>query len=332
MNARTARIWRFARENWSRIARVLTLIICAVAIVLLVRLGSQIDWPAVWRATRDISGPTLIAAGCVAAAGYGAYSGIDYLARRFFRHAQRVWKTMSIAAISYAFNVNLGVLLGAVGIRLRLYRILGLRPRSTAGVVVFGSITNWLGYCWMGGIFFSDGVVRMLTRWAVPPALTRTVGAVLVLVALGYLLLCASGRRHWSCLGYRFKVPSVRMALAQSGLAIASWNAVALIIYLLLGRQIPYLEVLGITLFSSIAILVAHVPGGLGVMEAVFVDALSGRLPTHEVVAAILMYRALYQWGPLCIALPLYLGVEFRTRHGSCWLGGHFSPKENHEL
>ncbi|WP_368643229.1 UPF0104 family protein [Castellaniella ginsengisoli] len=328
MTPRIAFLWRRLRETWPRIARFLALTISLAVIAMLVRLGSQIDWREVFLAVRGIAGTTLALAGVLAFSGYAAYAGIDYLARRFLHHEQTVWKTLAIAAASYAFNVNLGVLLGSVGVRLRLYRMLGLRHTSTAGVVLFGSVTNWLGYCWMGAIFFFGAVPGTLASWGIGPAATRTAGAVLVLVACTYVFLCATAaRRAWSFRGHHLAFPSVWMAMAQSGLAIASWNIVALVIYLLLERQVPYPEVLGITLLSSIAALLTHIPGGLGVTEVVFVDALRGQMNAHDVLAAILMYRVLYQWIPLCIALPGYVAVEIKIRRNRCGQDGQHAQK-----
>ncbi len=332
MTPPVASLWRRLLAWWPRIARILTLAVSIVVVVLLVKLGRGIDWREVFLAARGISGPTLWAAGALALSGYAAYSGIDYLARRFLNHAQTIWKTLAIAAASYAFNVNFGVLLGSVGVRLRLYRTLGLRHAATAGVVLFGSVTNWLGYCWMGGIFFFGAVPRTLAAWGIRPEATRAAGAVLLLVACAYMFLCATAaRRRWTLRGHPLAFPSVWMALAQSGLAVVSWNIVALILYLLLERQVSYPDVLGITLLSSVAALVAHVPGGLGVTEVVFVDALSGQLGAHEVLGAVLMYRVLYQWVPLCVALPGYLAVELRARHASCSAGGHDLPEDQYE-
>jgi uncharacterized membrane protein YbhN (UPF0104 family) len=319
MNARVLRLGRRLIDWGPRIIQALTLAISLTVIVLLIRLGMGIDWRAVLHAAHDLPRAALVEAGALVMAGYAAYAAIDCLARHFLRHDQTLWKTLAIAAASYAFNLNFGVLLGSVAVRLRLYGKVGLRHTDTAGVVLFGSVSNWLGYCWLGGAFFVGAVPDTLTRWGVPPALTETLGVMLVLAACVYLYLCATLRhRRKTVLGFRLALPTAGMALAQSSLAVISWNMIAWITYLLLEQRIPYVEVLGITLLSSIASVVAHVPGGLGVIEAVFVNALAGRLETQAVLAAILAYRLLYQWIPLGIALAGVAIVELTDRHGTC--------------
>ena len=52
--------------------------------------------------------------------------------------------------------------------------------------------------------------------------------------------------------------------------------------------------------------VVTHVPANLGVLEAVVVYALGARLPAHELLAAVLAYRAVYYLLPLALALPAY--------------------------
>jgi len=314
MNAAATALWRRIAGALPLVARALLLAVGVVVVVLLFEMGSRIDWDEVFRAMRGISGRTLAAAGALVVTSYAAYSGIDGLARQFVPHSLPLGKTLAIAAVSYAINLNLGVLLGAIGVRLRLYRKLGLHHIMISRVVLFGSVTNWLGYCWLAGFLFLGGPVRPLARWGIEPAAVRAIGAGMLVAALAYLLLCVASRRaRWGRRVRRVALPPLRMALAQSVLAIASWGFMGSIVYVLLERQVSYPEVLGILLFCSIAAMIARIPGGLGVTEAIFVAALAGRLPDHQVLAAVLMYRVLYQWVPLCIALPAYAAMEFRS-------------------
>lgn len=315
MNAAMSAAWQRVAAALPMAVRVLTVVIAIAVIALLVKLGARIEWQTVFQAAREIPERALLAGAGLVVAGYAVYAGIDGLARRFLRHALPLHKTLAIAAISYAINLNLGVLLGSVGVRLRLYHQSGLGQAMAARVVLFGSVTNWLGYCWLAGFLFMAGPVDTLARWGIGPATVRAIGAVILAAGVVYLFLCAASVRvRWGRRFARAALPPFRMALAQSGLAIASWSLMGAIVYVLLGGRVPYPEALAILLFCSIAAMVAHIPGGLGVTEAIFVAALSGRLPGHEVLAAILMYRVLYQWLPLGFALPAYLALELHAR------------------
>ena len=84
------------------------------------------------------------------------------------------------------------------------------------------------------------------------------------------------------------------------------------IVWSLFGGRVGYLEVLGALLLSAVAGLLAHVPAGLGVLEAVFVATLAGALPATEVLAAVLVYRAVCYLLPLALALPAFAWSDTR--------------------
>jgi hypothetical protein len=85
----------------------------------------------------------------------------------------------------------------------------------------------------------------------------------------------------------------------------------------LLGRQVDYALVLGVTLLAAVAGAVTHVPAGLGVLEAVFVALLGHAMPQNEILAALLTYRALYYLGPLLLAVVAYVIMELGWRRGA---------------
>jgi uncharacterized membrane protein YbhN (UPF0104 family) len=60
--------------------------------------------------------------------------------------------------------------------------------------------------------------------------------------------------------------------------------------------------------------VVLHIPAGLGVTEAVFIALLSHRVPEHQLLGALLAYRAIFYLTPLLAGALLYLKVEMRTR------------------
>jgi len=60
---------------------------------------------------------------------------------------------------------------------------------------------------------------------------------------------------------------------------------------------------------------VAHIPGGLGVTEYVFITLITD-IPRHQVLGAILVYRALYYVIPVLLAGAWYLIFEARSNVG----------------
>jgi uncharacterized membrane protein YbhN (UPF0104 family) len=84
-----------------------------------------------------------------------------------------------------------------------------------------------------------------------------------------------------------------------------------------LNQQIEFATVLATFLISAIATLVARIPAGLGVVEAVFIGLLRHRVPTTELLAAILVFRAIYHLAPLAVAGTMYLHAELRTKRSA---------------
>jgi len=79
---------------------------------------------------------------------------------------------------------------------------------------------------------------------------------------------------------------------------------------------------LGVLLISAVAGALAHIPGGLGVIEAVFIVLLGAELGRGQILGAMLVYRATYYVCPLIIAGAWYLGTEVKmrkpARHVNC--------------
>ena len=69
-----------------------------------------------------------------------------------------------------------------------------------------------------------------------------------------------------------------------------------------------------VLLSAAIAGAAAHIPAGLGVLEAVFITLLVPPLGRGEVLAALLAYRGLYYLAPLLVACGVYFWLESRAR------------------
>jgi uncharacterized membrane protein YbhN (UPF0104 family) len=222
-------------------------------------------------------------------------------------------RAMAIAFVSYAFNQNFGSLLGTIGFRLRLYAHDGLEPGQIAPIVGMGFITNWSGYLLLAGLAFLSRSLQLPQGWGLGATGLQAVGAALLGALTAYVLLCLHAhRRCWTVFGVSIELPSWRKALLQVALSTFVWLAIFATLYTLLPRAIDPRPVLAVFLLACIAGLVTHVPGGLGVIEAVILTLLGTRFARHDLLAALLAYRALYYLMPLSVALPLYLHLEAR--------------------
>ena len=282
---------------------------------LLVRQARTIDWDDVLDAIRALPATTLLAAGAMAACSFVLYSTYDLLGRHLTRHRLGTGTVMGVTFISYAFNLNLGSLVGGVAFRYRLYSRLGLGNETITRVLGFSMFTNWIGYLLVAGVAFCFWPLDLPPGWKIGNDGLRMLGAVLLMLAFAYVLLCAFVRgRVWRVRGHAFKTPGLAMALLQLAMSCANWSLIGGVIWFLLQGAVGYPHVLAVLLVAAVAGVVTHVPAGLGVLEAVFVALLAHQVPEATLLGALLAYRGLYYLLPLTVATLGYLVTEVRAR------------------
>ncbi len=305
-----------ARRRWWPLAqRVITIAFLLLVAGLIVARARDIEWGQVLESLRSYRSPTLLLAAALALASYLVYSCYDLLGRAYTKHPLPALWVMAITFVSYAFNLNFGATIGAIGFRFRLYSRAGLRKGLIARIFALGITTNWLGIFFLAGAVFLLDVVALPQRWGFGAGGIRLLGALLLMAAVFYLLLCAFARRRsWHMRHVHLQLPPVQMAFGQLGLSSLNWLLITAVMFVLLHQKIPFLTVMGVLLTSSFAGVVVRIPAGLGVIEAVFLALLSHRLPQTELLAALLAYRAIYYLGPLLLGIGAYLVLEGRLK------------------
>jgi uncharacterized membrane protein YbhN (UPF0104 family) len=111
--------------------------------------------------------------------------------------------------------------------------------------------------------------------------------------------------------------PRLRIVARQIVIAPIEIAAAAAIIYFALpATDNPgYLFVLGVFLISFSVALISHAPGGLGVLEFVFIMGLPN-VPEADVLAALIVFRIFYLLVPFALALVVVLVFERRELAG----------------
>jgi len=301
---------------WPWLKRIATWSFFVLVAWLLVRQARTIDWGRVLQAVGEIPLPALLAALLFATCSFALYSTYDLLGRHMTGHRLGTGTVMGVTFISYAFNLNLGSLIGGVAFRYRLYSRHGLNNLTTTRVLGFSMLTNWLGYLVVAGVAFFFWPMALPVDWKIEEDGLRILGATLIVLALAYLVLCAVAREHtWDIRGHELQTPALGMALLQLVLSCTNWTLIGGVIWFLLQQQLPYPQVLAVLLVAAVAGVITHVPAGLGVLEAVFVALLSHQIPTDHLLGALLAYRAIYYLLPLCLASALYFFTEVHVRH-----------------
>ena len=249
----------------------------------------------------------------------------SYLALTFYDHvALRVigrplpWRTAALASFcSYTLSHNLGLsLLTGGSARYRIYSAAGLEAGDIARVVASASLSFW------GGVFVMAGLVMAVHPAAIalgavvlPVPVQRGAGIAILLLSMILVAMVGRSGRAPVLMGWRIALPSRGQALAQIGVASLDLAAASAALFVLVPHADPALYptfFLGYALAIIVA-LVSHVPGGLGVFEAVIVATLPD-VDRPSLLAALLAYRVIYY------LLPLLLGVIAIVLHeGAAW-------------
>jgi uncharacterized membrane protein YbhN (UPF0104 family) len=272
---------------------------------LLWRLAARTDWAAVLASARSRPPAALAAIAAVALAGHAVYGLLDVAARRLAGHRLPLWRTWLTATTCYATNLNLGGAVGGVGMRLRLYGLQGVAPTRTGVVIASAVLANWVGYLvllaslplWVG----DDGLDRWVGQGG---AVAISIGAAVLVLAAAW----ASARGFAPKVrGHEFPFAPPRPAALQLAVAVGNWLLMGTTLWLCLGDAATFAQALAALLIAAVASAVAHVPGGLGVLDFILVTMLAGAAPEADLVAGVLLYRAAYYLLPLALAMPGYL-------------------------
>ena len=299
--------------RWGK--RALTLFFLLAVPALLYMLASNLDWGEVRQALSDYSGKTLVVGALIAFASYLVFGCYDLLGRHYSRHRLPARQVMPVAMVCYAFNLNFTTWIGGVAMRYRLYMRLGLSASNVTRILSLSLLTNWTGYMALAGVIFSLRLVQLPENWALGVTGLQLVGFALLGLVSAYVGICAFSRqRVWHLRDRAIALPSLRMALLQLCLGASNWSLMAALIYWLLPEGAAYTSVLGVLLISCMAAVVAHIPAGLGVLEAVFLALLQHQYSQASLIAALLAYRVLYYLLPLLLASATYLVLEKRAK------------------
>jgi uncharacterized membrane protein YbhN (UPF0104 family) len=300
---------------WPWLKRGLTFAFFGLVAYYSIRYARNVDWGEVWQTMLDTPRNVLLMAIALVASSFALYCSFDLLGRHYTGHGLPKAKVWQVNFISYAFNLNMGSIVGAVAFRYRLYGRLGLDVPTITRVMTLSILTNWLGYLLLGGAVFALAPLELPPDWKMGSDGLRWLGIAMLGVGGAYLCACfVAKKRSVTIRGHELILPPPRFALLQVAMSVTNWMIMGGILFTLLQGKAAYPTVLSVLLVAAVAGVVTHVPAGLGVLEAVFIALLSHRIPEGQLLAALLTYRAIYYIGPLLVAAALYLFVEARVR------------------
>jgi len=257
----------------------------------------------------------LLAAAILTAMNYAVLTGYDFIAFSYIKRTLPRWRIAIASFIAYSISNNVGFsVVSGTSVRYRFYSRWGVTVEELSRIVFSNTVTFWLGLMALGGLSLAlgpppDGLPVAAATFVKP------LGWFLVAVSAGYIVATAIRREPLRIRNISLNLPSTKLALSQFAISTVDWFLAASVFYVLLPRnQAPFLAVLGAFLAAQILGLASHVPGGVGVFEGLMVLLLNPYFTSAEVVPALVIFRAVYYFVPLSVALVLLVGDEIRRR------------------
>ena len=240
-NTATLRRGLTARTWWPYAKRAVTFAFFVLIAWLLIEQARGIEWVEVGKALGRLPHSVLLIAAVLAAFSFAVYTTFDLIGRHYTQHDLSTRCVMLVAFISYAFNLNLGSLVGGIAFRYRLYTRFGLSNDVITRVLGLSMLTNWLGYFALSGTVLCFFTPDLPTQWRSEMTLLPWLGSSLLAVVTAYLLACTfSKKRHWNWRTKTIVLPKTRMALLQLMLSVLNWTIMAGIVFTVLQARIDY--------------------------------------------------------------------------------------------
>lgn len=252
---------------------------------------------------------------------YAFLAGYDHIA--LLHIGKKVnWLFVAVCSFStYALSHNIGgsVISGAV-IRYRAYATKGLTPQEVGVLVALCSLTFALATISLGGLLLvlKPSLIERV-RDDLPVWAGFALGCGLLAIIAAYVFCSWLHFRPFKILGFQLHYPRLPIVARQLIIGPLEILAAISIIYFALPAEgnPGFLIVAAVFLASFTVAQISHAPGGLGVLEVVFIKGLP-EIDEVRVLAALLVFRLLYLLIPLIISIVVVIAFE-RSQLATRW-------------
>jgi hypothetical protein len=294
--------------GWNRIGVLLSVVIIAVAAVVLFHMLREVDVGQVMAAVKATKPHQIVGAALFVAGGYFTLTFYDWFALRTIGRSEIPYRVAALSGFtSYSIGHNIGATVFTGGaVRYRIYSGYGLDAVEVAKICFIAGLTFWLGNATVLGlgVLHSPQAATPLDR--LPAWANRDLAIVMLLVLASYVGWVWSaprviGQREW-----QVRLPDGPSTLVQIVIGIFDLGCCALAMYMLLptSQDIGFVELVVVFVSATLLGFASHAPGGLGVFDAAMLVAL-WQYDREDVVAGLLLFRLLYYLVPFIIALVI---------------------------
>jgi len=225
-------------------------------------------------------------------------------------------RILSASFIANAFGHNLGfAAFTGAAFRLRLYASSRLTATDVAMVTGYTSVTTALGIALLAGLSFAADPARASVTLHTEPGWCLIIAAALLAFVAAYAIWSAARGMQLEVRGWLLRPPGATLGLAQIALGSVDLAFTGAVLWVLLppAAHIGYLSFLGIFAAAIAAGLTTHLPGGIGVFEAIVVLAVPEARP-DALLGSLLAYRIVYYLTPLAVAALAFGGEELSAQ------------------
>ncbi|GGF22155.1 hypothetical protein GCM10011611_30280 [Aliidongia dinghuensis] len=296
----------------------MALVVCGIVLALLHGLSHGIDYQAMVHALRHTPNRLLAWSVAATALSYLALIARDVCALHYVgaRIPGSALLLGSFCGSALGNAVGFGALTGGA-VRYRAYGAVGVQPDQITRIMLFitaGFGVGLAAYAAASAVLASTAIGRLLHL----PAEGLRLGGVATLASVALTVLLCGVRRAPVQLGqWQIDVPGAGLTLVQIVLTgVDLVGAAAALWFLLPEGRVDFASFSAIYAAATALGVISHVPGGLGVFEAVVVFALGNRVSPSLAAAALLAYRAVYFLLPLILAGVLLAVYELARLAG----------------
>ncbi|CAI8958077.1 bifunctional lysylphosphatidylglycerol flippase/synthetase MprF [Pseudomonas soli] len=300
----------------------LTLLLFAMGLIACRHLLSELDIYALHDAMLSVPTQSLLGALLATLAGFVILLGYEWSASRYAA-VQLPPRTLVLGGFSaFAIGNAIGLsMLSGGSVRYRLYARQGLGAAEVARMTVFASLSLGCALPPLAALATLSDLPAAATALRLPAPLLGGIAIAVLVAAVALVmglyrrrlpeqpladnLLVQFGRRT-------LRLPGARLTALQLLITALDVAAAATVLYLLLPEAPPFGAFVLVYLLALAAGVLSHVPGGVGVFEAILLAAFANQLGAAPLAAALLLYRLIYVVLPLLVACVLLLANEAR--------------------
>lgn len=317
LEPRFERLARYAKP----LAALLTLIVFSFVGYAIYQLTEEVRYDDVVRGLQSTSLSSILLAVFFTALSFATLCLYDWNALSWIGRKRPLGEVALTAFSAYAVGnvAGFGALSGGA-IRYRAYSRAGLAPDDIGRIIAFVTVSFTLGLAVITSVALIPMSPEIGPLFGVDPVWVRTT-AILILVALVALYGVIRWKSPPSGEGDGKARPFLSGRLIDSRTVSRQFLVTVLdiafsssVVYALLpaGAAISWPAFFAVYAVAVGLGIVSHVPGGIGVFEAVIIAALGNQVGTDEILAALVAYRLIYYVLPLVIAIVLVSAAEFR--------------------